>query len=225
MKPFTIIDCVQRSPEWRSARCGRATGSKAAAVLGFLSGGKENAARRDYRLQLVSERLTGEPQESGYANDDMRRGVDLEPAALAAYEALTREFTETTGFLAHADLLAGCSLDAHVGDFDILVSLKCPKTATHLGYLRDQRIPPAYVPQMLHELFITGAQEYHFLSFDDRLIGKLQTCLVRVKRDDAAVYGYAQQLRAFLAEVDVELSALQTMANTADVLTAATGAA
>jgi hypothetical protein len=214
---FTVHDCDQRTPEWFALRAGRLTGSRAADMLAKIKSG-EAAARRDLRMQLVCERLTGRPQESGYINADMQRGIDLEPAARAEYEALTGEFVETTGFLAHSDLMAGCSLDGHLGDFDVLVSLKCPKTSTHVGYLRAGVMPPAYVPQMLHELWITGAREYHFLSYDDRLPEPLRTFLVRVPRDERAVSEYADQAKQFLQDVDRELEAIRTLADLPRVL-------
>jgi hypothetical protein len=178
----------------------------------------EAAARRDLRMQLVCERLTGRPQESGYVNADMQRGVDLEPAALAAYEAMTGDFVTTSGFLALPDLMAGCSLDGHLGDYQTLVSIKCPKTATHIGYLRAGVMPTSYVPQMLHEMWITGAREYHFLSFDDRLPDALRTFFVRVSRDDRAVQDYADKAKQFIQEVDREVEALRTLANLPAVL-------
>lgn len=213
MRNFVVLDCEQRSEAWRQARAGRATASRGADVLDVKKDGTEGARRRDYRLQLALERITGQPQESGYVNDEMRRGTDLEPLALAAYEALTGNLAVHTGFLSHRDLMAGCSLDGHVGDFDVLVSLKCPKSATHLKNLRDARVPSDYIGQMLHELFITGAAEYHFLSFDDRFPEGLQTALVRVKRDDQAVGEYERQLVKFLAEVQNEVDAVRTLAD------------
>ena len=53
------IDCEQRSEEWRTLRLGRLTASRAADVLATIKSG-EAAARCDYRLQLVVERLTGQ---------------------------------------------------------------------------------------------------------------------------------------------------------------------
>mgnify|MGYP001555597741 CR=1 FL=1 len=217
MKRFAIHDCEQRSPEWFARRSGRLTGSRAADVLATIKSG-EAAARRDLRMQLVCERLTGQPQESGYINADMMRGIDLEPVARAAYEVITGDFVTTSGFLALPDLMAGCSLDGHLGDYQTLVSIKCPKTATHIGYLRAGVMPASYVPQMLHELWITGAREYHFLSFDDRLPDALRTFFVRVPRNEDAVQDYADKAKVFLAEVDRETDALRTLANLPSVL-------
>jgi hypothetical protein len=175
----------------------------------------EAAARRDLRVDLALERLTGQPDDGGYINADMQRGIDLEPIACAEYEAVSGNIVARTGFLAMHGLMAGCSLDGHLGDFDVLVSFKCPKKATHLKNLRSRTIPSEYVPQMLHEMFVTGAREYHFVSFDDRFPESLRTSLVVVKRDEQAIAEYEATLRAFLAEVDTELASIATMLDTA----------
>lgn len=220
MRAFTVVDVAQRSPEWFAARVGRLTGSCADKMLATIKTG-EAAARRDLRVRLVLERVTGRSHESGYVNDDMQWGIDHEAEALEVYEALTGDFVTRTGFLQHTDLLVGCSLDGHLGDFETLVSIKCPKSATHLKNLRANGMPPDYVPQMLHELWITGASGYHFLSFDPRFPDSLRTCLVRVARDERAVQDYADKAKAFLQEIDRECEALATMAHMADRLTAA----
>jgi hypothetical protein len=177
----------------------------------------EAAARRDLRLRLVCERLTGQSQEDGYVSKDMQRGTDLEAAALAAYEGLTGQIALLVGFCDHDSLLAGCSPDGYVDDFAGLVSLKCPKTATQVRYIRGGRMPADYVPQMLHELWITGARFYDFLSFDDRLPSPLDTFHVRTLRDEDAVQDYARKAIAFLDECDRELDAIRTMANPSGV--------
>ena len=209
---FTVIDAEQRSPEWFSARAGRLTGSRAACVTDFLKSGKESADRRDYRLQLVCERLTGQPQDdgSGFVSAAMQRGTDLEPKAFAAYEALTGSLAVRTGFLAHTTYMAGCSLDGHVDDFAGIVEIKCPKSATHLKYWRGKSEAPAdYLPQITHNLWSTGAAWCDFLSFDDRFPPEYQTFLVRVKREDVDLAGYEKAALAFLAEVETEVSSLK----------------
>src|SRR6185295_6009416 len=110
---FTVVDAPQRSPEWFAARLGRLTGSRAGDMMATIKSG-EAASRRDLRLQLVLERLTGTVQDDGYVSADMRRGIAREPAALAAYEVATGHLVQTTGFLQHDTLPAGCSLDGHV---------------------------------------------------------------------------------------------------------------
>jgi len=204
-RAFTIIDAEQRSPAWFQARLGRLTGSRAADMLATIKSG-EAAARRDYRTQLVCERLTGTLQEDPFINAAMQRGIDAEPLAYAAYQALTGELAERSGFLAHTSVQAGCSLDGHVGDFAGILEVKCPKSATHLGYLRSRVIPPAYLPQITHNLWITGAAWADFLSFDDRFPPPFQTVLIRHHRNEQEIAAYALAAALFLSEVDAELN-------------------
>ena len=206
-----VIDASpQRSPEWFHARLGRLTGSRAADMLATIKSG-EAAARRDYRLQLVCERLTGQPQESGFVNEAMQRGIDLEPMALGAYEALTGTLAQTVGFAAWADLMVGCSVDGSIGDFEGILELKCPKSATHLEYLRSPTVPARYLSQITHNLWVTGAAWCDFLSYDDRFPAPLQTVLRRVRREDVDFDTYATAALKFLGEVDAEEQTIRAM--------------
>lgn len=206
---FTIITAAQRSPEWFAARAGRLTGSRAADAIDFTKTKGESAKRRDYRYQLVAERLTGLPQEDGFVSEAMQRGIDKEDAALGAYELVTGRAARKTGFLAHTELLVGCSLDAHVGEFAGIVEVKCPKTATHIKYLRDGKVPDDYLPQILHNLWIAGAGWCDFVSFDDRLPEHMQVFVVRVERNEKAIAEYATKAMQFLDEVELELASLK----------------
>jgi hypothetical protein len=200
---FHIIEAEQRTDEWRAARAGRATGSKADCVLAKIKTG-EAAMRRNYRTQLVAERLTGRPQDDGYTSKEMLRGIELEPMARAAYEARTGLLVRETGFLSMREHLAGCSLDGDIDEFTGLVSFKCPNSANHVEYLRRRRLPPEYVPQATHEMWVTGAKWYDFCSFDDRFPENLQLLVVRVERNEFDIAGYESELLRFLAEVQKE---------------------
>jgi len=206
---FTIFDGEQRSEEWFAARVGRLTGSRAGDMLATIKTG-EAAARRDLRVQLVVERLTGQPQEDGYVNAVMQRGIDKEPDAFMAYEARTGHLVRRTGFLSHNALMVGCSLDGDVDDFTGIVELKCPKSATHLEYLKaGGKVPARHIPQITHNLFVTGAQWCDFASFDDRFPPELQLVVMRVQRVEADIKAYELALALFLAEVDREFEAVK----------------
>jgi len=206
------MDVEQRSEPWLQARAGRATASKAADVLSKIKSG-EAAARRDYRFQLAIERLTGKPAEPGYINAEMQRGIDLEPAARLAYEAHSGLIVRETGFLSMNEVMAGCSLDGDIDDFKGLVSFKCPKSATHVSYLKGRRLPPDYIPQATHEMWVTGAEWYDFCSYDDRLPEGLQFFCVRVERFEfkTELAAYETELTKFLAEVDAEVASLRSL--------------
>src|SRR5207245_1021686 len=121
-----VLDCAQRSDEWKQARLGRLNGSRAADMLATLKSGSEAASRRDLRTQLVLERICGVSQENGYLNADMQRGTELEPEALAAYEAQTGSLVQPVGYCVHDSLMCGASPDGFVGD-DGIVEVKCQR--------------------------------------------------------------------------------------------------
>lgn len=181
----------------------------------------EAAARRDLRMQLVCERLTQSLQEDGFVNAAMQRGIDCEPLAFAAYESETGQVVQRSGFCAHNTLAIGCSLDGHVEDFDGILECKCPKSATHLRYLKAGVVPADYLPQITHNLWVTGASWCDFVSFDDRFPAALSFFRVRVDRDEKAIAEYAAKAMAFLAEVQTECEAVRTMTTLKAVLTEA----
>lgn len=214
MSRFTIIECEQRTPEWYAARAGRVTSSKADAVLAKPRDGKgEKGVRADYKLQLVTERLTGRAQEDGFINEHIQRGIDLEPAAAGHYEAVTGEILQECGFLLLNGWEVGCSPDRYVHNFRGIVGFKCPKSTTHIDYLKRRRLPPEYVPQATHEMWVTDAEFYDFCSYDDRLPEGLQFLHVRIERVElkSEIEAYEHEVKRFLAEVDAEVQALQKL--------------
>lgn len=208
MRAFDICRAPQRSDAWFSARLGRVTGSRAADVLATIKSG-EATARRDYRLDLVTERLTGRPADAdGFVSPDMQRGVELEAAARSAYEAQTGVLVDESGFLAHRDLMAGCSLDGHVGDYAGIIEIKCPRSANHLAAMRAGGVPSKYLAQITHNLWISGAAWCDFVSYDPRFPDPLQLYVARVEASALDLDGYARKVRAFLDEVDAEVAAV-----------------
>jgi predicted phage-related endonuclease len=208
---FAVIEAEQRSSQWHAARAGRLTGSRAGDMLARIKTG-EAAARRDLRASLAIERLIGTTLDAdGFVSKDMQRGIDMEPAALAEYEADTGLVVRKTGFLSHTEYLAGCSLDGDVDDFRGILEIKCPKSTTHIGYLKTNQVPNDYLGQITHNLWITGAQWCDFVSFDDRMPAGLQFLRIRVPRSEAVIREYEITALKFLAEVADEAAALMAM--------------
>lgn len=207
-RPFTVIDAEQRSPAWFAARLGRLTGSNAGKMLAKIKSG-EAADRRNLRVQLILERLTQKPQESGFQSDAMRAGIEREPLAIAAYEAQTGQLLEATGFLSHNELMIGASLDGHLGDFETLISIKCRQPAAHYDFLRHGIIPASAMAQMRHELFVSGGREHHYVSWNPDFPDTKQLKFVVLKRADLDIPEYERFALHFLAEIDEELRSLE----------------
>jgi len=210
---FRIVTTDQRTDEWRMARLGYLTGSRASDMLAKIRTG-EAASRRNLRVQLVLERLTGVSQEKGFVSPDMQYGIDREADAFTAYQTETENLTNHVGFLAHPTLLAGCSPDGEIRDFEGLLELKCCKSATHLEFLKTRRVPADYLAQITHNLWITGAKWCDYVSFDDRFPAGLQLCVLRVLSTGVDVWTYKQTAIQFLSEVEAEIAAVIELGRT-----------
>lgn len=208
---FTVIDFPQRSEEWRLARVGRLTGSRAPHMMAKLKSPGEAAARRNLRVGMAIERLTKRPYERAFTARTVQQGVDCEPIALATYEARTGNIIQRTGFLSCGPIMVGCSLDGHVNDFEGVVEAKCPESATHLEYLRTRQIPVDYRWQCIHNMWVSNARWCDFISFDPSFPEDLQYLCVRLERNDVEMTSYDLEATMFLAEVTVEVNEIQKL--------------
>lgn len=211
---FTILECEQRSDEWRSARVGRLTGSRAPHMMAKIKTG-EAAARRNLRVGMALERLTKKPYERAFSSRYTDQGIETEPLGIAAYEARTGNIVERTGFLACESIMAGCSLDGHINAFEGILEAKCPESATHYGYLKTREIPEEYRWQCLHNMWVSGAKWCDFVSFDNSFPHALQYMCVRIERNEKEMISYGLAAEMFLAEVAVEVQGIMALDKTA----------
>jgi len=214
---FTVINVQQGSDEWKAARSGRATGSRAKDILAKIKTG-EAAARRDYRTELLIERLTGLPSADGFVSADMKWGTEQEPYARMAYEAHTGLIVRETGFLQATDLMVGASVDGDVDGFAGIVEFKCPKSATHWNWLKAGVVPPEHIPQVTFNLWVSGAQWCDFATYDPRFPPHLQLMIRRVHRKDVDIAGVEREVLAFLAELERELEQAASMSPVASII-------
>jgi len=217
---FTVVECEQRSDEWRKARLGKLTGSKAADMLATHRDGKTpSASRRNLLTQLVLERITGRSQENGYQSKYMERGTEREADAGALYEGLTGNILWPVGFLQHPTLQTGVSLDGYIGELEQpegIIEAKCPIPATHLEYLETGKVPPEYLKQITHGLWISGAQWCDWLSFNPDFPEPLRAKLVRVEAQWIDLEAYEGLVKLFLAEVDQKEAAVRKLMQKAE---------
>lgn len=193
----------QGTQEWFQARCGLATASRFKDILATIKSG-EAASRRNYRAQLVCERLTGVIQDA-YQNEAMRWGTDNEPFARIAYEA-SGNIVQEIGFIKHETLMAGASPDGFVGD-DGAVEIKCPNTATHIDTLLNG-MPTDHIPQVQGQMWITGRAWIDFISYDPRLPENMQLHVQRIERNEEYIKTLEKEVTKFLAEVDQTIEQL-----------------
>lgn len=190
----------QRSPEWYQTRCGKVTASCIYKVMATVKSG-EAADRRNYRAQLVTERLTGTVADS-FTNAAMVWGIETEAQARAMYAFQTGHETVEIGFVPHPTIAdSGASPDGLVGDTGML-EIKCPNSATHIETLTGAPIDKKYRLQMQWQMASAERAWCDFVSFDPRLPPEMQIHIERVERDDALIAEIEAEVAKFLGEVN-----------------------
>lgn len=170
-----VLDLVQGTPEWLQARLGIPTASCFSKII--TSQGKKSASMDGYMNTLIAEQLMGEPHES-FQSEWMARGNELEPQARAWYEFQVDVEVEQVGFVKLDNGAAGASPDGLTPNGGL--ELKCPKAETHVGYLRANKIPAAYIPQVQGCMWICERESWDFASFHP----SMPALLLTVQRDD-----------------------------------------
>jgi len=197
----------QLSQEWFEARLGKVTASRVSDVLATIKSG-EAASRKNYKLQLVTERLTNKKTDS-YTNQAMQDGIDREPMAREIYEKFKEVKVEEIGFVQHPEIkMAGASPDGLVGD-DGIIEIKCPIETTHTTNLLERKLPSKYKPQVQFQLATTGRKWCDFISYNPNFEPRLQLIVIRVERDDEYIEMLEFEITNFLNEVEEMINQLQ----------------
>lgn len=198
---YTVNNCEQGTPEWFAARLGRVTGSKADVLMAKGAKGAESTQRINYRYELAEQRVTGIIAPQGFVSDAMKWGTEHEPFALMALEGARGYDIIRTGFFSRDDIMAGCSLDGHIGEPLRpvgIVEAKCPMLKTHIGYLKADALPDDYKWQVTHNLLVTEAEWCDFVSYRPGF----SLFVVRVNAKDLPIAEYSAALETFMREVD-----------------------
>jgi len=181
---------LQRSKEWRKAREGRFTASRASELL--TTGrrdmtpeemeeykAKEPKGRRKtidcigdslytYALEAAGEVLFGYDESKDFVSFDMQRGIDLEPVAFEHFKAKKELLfldVEEVGFVPYKDY-AGASSDGYVSDNSGL-EIKCPNRVNYLKIVTQgiDAVDPKYIDQMQMQMLCTNSVKAYFFNY------------------------------------------------------------
>lgn len=201
------IKAPQGSAAWMDARRGKITASRIKDVMNYLKKGGESAARRNYRKELRTERITGRSAEH-YVSPAMDHGTEYEPYARAAYEVATNVMVDKVGFVLHPTLdCTGASSDGLVDD-DGLIEIKCPESGNHLDWIQGGVVPEDHYDQIQWNLRCTERAYADFISFDPRSPEGLRIFVIRVPRDEERIAVIEAEVIKFEAELGAEVSEL-----------------
>lgn len=189
------------TPEWKGARAGKITASRASDVIAFAKKGAEPLkARTDYIGDIVAEILTREPKRGPRASS-LDWGHDVEGIALAAYCVETGTIIERSTFLIHPDFpYIGATPDALVGTVG-QVQVKCPENPCNHVHALRKGMPQEHMPQVQFELWVTGRAWCDFVSYDPRMPGHRRLYRQRIPRDEPYIAMLAEHTHSLWAEV------------------------
>ena len=194
-----LLDCEQGSDEWKAARRGIITGTGFSNILtpGTL---KQSASAIPYMAKLLAEYVTGEEQER-FSTPDTERGIIMEPKACQMYSAMTGNIVEHVGMVYRDDKKdRACSPDglvsAPVGSDGVAypvykgLEIKCPQLKTHIGYVLKGELPNDYKLQVHGCMYVTGLDEWDFMSFHP----DFRPLIVTIERDEKIDKAHARMI-------------------------------
>ncbi len=179
------VNVEQQTPEWHKWRAQGAGGSIVAAIMG------ENPWQTAYDAWCVKMGLKPE----AVRNAAMQRGIDLEPAARAAYIKMVKIPVEPACFVDDEYEFMRCSLDGISECGSILFEAKCMGEKKHVDALNGI-VPAYYNPQNQYNMMISKADRCHFVSYRPEMVGA-DTALIIVERDEDYIARMRQAVRDF----------------------------
>ena len=165
MSLIELPDLIQGTDEWMEQRRGIVTASVVGRLLTATGNVANNDTSRTLTAQLVAERITGWT-DPVYVSDDMLRGTEDEPRAMAEYESLTGRAVTTTGFMVRDDwgFRIGYSPDGLVG-VDGLVEVKSRRAKKQLQTILEDAVPAENMAQIQCGLLVSGREWCDYVSY------------------------------------------------------------
>ncbi len=205
--PIELNDVPQRSPLWYQLRRGCITGSNASKMFtGGTRGEEFGATAMGYASSLVADRIgtNDEGDEDSFDTYEMRRGRELEPEAIRAYEDRMFTTVKPIGFVGHDTLAAACSPDGGVRDSHGrgIIEVKCRNRTLHTGYWLNNTIGRSDMQQVQWNLWITGADFCDFCAYHPDVREDLQLFIARVRPDAQFLLNTSLRVMKYLAMVD-----------------------
>lgn len=140
-----IIDIRQGIPEWKQLRYTKIGCSDLADIMG-VGFNSLYSLWREKVLELERE-----------DNDDMRRGREQEPIALASFNKFMQADYKPIVATSDAHEWLMCSFDGWNGHMS--VEIKCPRSKHHA------EVPAYYMPQLQGSMAVSGADNCYFWSW------------------------------------------------------------
>lgn len=198
MHEVTYIEVAQGTPEWKQHRLGRCSASRAGDLLTEVRYG-EAAAYRNYRAELLMERLTGTSPER-YVTKQMEYGTETEAVARTMYSLTTGNIVKTSGIYIVEGKMACASLDGEIGD-EGLVEIKCREIANHIESIATGKVPDVYYKQIQFQLWVTHRQWGDYCSYADEMPDNAKLFIKRIERDEDMIADIVKKVDQMEADI------------------------
>ena len=200
-----LQDLEQGGDEWKLARAGKVTASRAKDARDKLKNGSPSGKQTAYAAQVAVERIAGKPMDMTFENWQMREGHVQEPVARAAYEAATGNLVEEVGAIVTDDDSCLYSPDGLVGD-DGLVEIKTLFSPERIiNIMADGNIQD-FIDQCMFGLWLTGRKWIDLVIWCPALE---HMEIKHIERDENAIELLEEDLVAFLRVVRLYESKLR----------------
>lgn len=206
--PGTEVEVDQNTDQWMIERLGWATASGFNNIVARNRDGSEASARRNYRIQLSLERITGKTPTrfQSSANQYTDWGHDTEELAVVELMMRRPELEiRNCGIFKHPFLMAAASPDRVSVDGTFNVEVKCFNSANHYEALVTNKLPSEYYAQVQGQLWITGREYAIVVMFDPDFPPESQIIILRVERDEKYIDNLMVDVANFLEEVDKQV--------------------
>ena len=196
----------QGSPEWKQARAGKVTASRAKDARDRLKSGAASGKQIAYACQVALERVSHQPADATFENWQMREGHIQEPIARAAYERRTGNLVDEVGAFATDDDLFLYSPDGLI-DNDGLLEVKTLFSPERIMTIVGNGDVSDFIDQCMFGLWLTGRQWIDLVVWVPALE---HLSVKRIARDDDYIEAMEADLIAFAKLVTQYENTLRT---------------
>ena len=204
MKILTSFE--QGSPEWKQARAGKVTASRAKDARDKLKSGAASGKQIAYACQVALERVSHQPADATFENWQMREGHVQEPIARSAYERRTGNLVDEVGAFATDDDLFLYSPDGLI-DGDGLLEVKTLFSPERIMTIVGNGDVSDFIDQCMFGLWLTGRQWIDLVVWVPALE---HLSVKRIARDDDYIEAMEADLIAFAKLVTQYENTLRT---------------
>jgi YqaJ-like viral recombinase domain len=197
------FDCEQGSNTWHELRRGLVTASRLGDVMASGRDGGESKMRKRLLYQLAGEILSGQVMES-FENDAMRRGREMEAAALENYSFTRGVDVVRIGFVRRTikiplgtEIVVGASPDGLVAA-DGIVQTKTSRPDLIVEIMDSGRFPSEFRYQCQGEMWVTSRRWCDLKIFYS---GMPVSPTFRIERDDALIAQLSTEVEKFYWEL------------------------